>query len=108
MVATARWVSQNIPPGTLVAAHDIGALGYFADVRLVDLAGLVSPDVIPLMSNEAQLWQFVQESEARYVINYPGWCPAFISNPSLEPVFQTGPLCRPPTANLHMAVYLIH
>ncbi len=108
MVATARWVSETMPPGTLVAAHDIGALGYFANVRLVDLAGLVSPAVIPLMGDEAQLWGFVRESGARYVITYPGWCPSFVTDPSLEPVFQTGPLCSPQSPNLHMAVYLIH
>lgn len=107
MVATARWASTNIPPGTLVAAHDIGALGYFANVRLVDLAGLVSPDVIPLMGNDAQLWQFVQQSGARYLITYPGWCPSFTNDPLLEPVFQTGPLCSPASSNLHMTVYLI-
>ncbi len=44
MVEPARWIAQNTPPEALVAAHDIGALGYFGQRRLLDLAGLVSPD----------------------------------------------------------------
>ncbi|MGW8251287.1 MAG: hypothetical protein ACWGO1_11645, partial [Anaerolineales bacterium] len=49
MVETARWVAVNTPPGALVAAHDIGALGYFGGRPLIDLAGLVSPQVIPFI-----------------------------------------------------------
>nr|MBI2905770.1 hypothetical protein [Chloroflexota bacterium] len=105
MVSTAKWVAANVPPGAVVAAHDIGALGYFADVRLVDLAGLVSPEVIPLLGDDGRLWQFVRAGRAAYVITFPGWCPAFTRDPALRPVFQTGPLCDPAHPNLHMTVY---
>ena len=107
MVATAKWVAANVPPGAVVAAHDIGALGYFADVRLVDLAGLVSPQVIPLLDDDGRLWQFVRAGRAAYVITFPGWCPAFTRDPALRPVFQTGLLCDPAQPNLHMTVYLL-
>lgn len=107
MVATARWVAANVPAGSLVAAHDIGALGYYADVRLLDLAGLVSPEVIPSLGDDARLWRFVQQGGARYVITYPGWCPAFTQETGLKPVYQTGPLCGPDNKNLHMTVYEI-
>jgi hypothetical protein len=43
MVETALWISDNTPPESLIAAHDIGAAGYFANRPLVDLAGLISP-----------------------------------------------------------------
>ena len=36
----------------IVAAHDIGALGYLDDHQLVDLAGLITPEVIPFMLDE--------------------------------------------------------
>lgn len=105
MVRVAKWVDGNLPRDASVAAHDIGALGYFAEVRLIDLAGLVSPDVIPLMGDEVRLWAFIRERNAQYVINYPGWCPSFVREEVLAPVFQTGALCDPPQPNLHMTVY---
>ena len=105
MVATAKWAAANVPSGSVVAAHDIGALGYFAQVQLIDLAGLVSPDVIPLMNDEARLWGFVQQNGAEYLITYPGWCPGFTREAVLRPVFQTGPLCDPANPNSHMTVY---
>jgi hypothetical protein len=102
MVATAQWVAINLPDGTLIAAHDIGALGYFADVQLIDLAGLVSPEVIPFIRDEARLAAFIRERRAEYFINFPGWCPAFAQ--TMKPVFQRGQTCDPPDL---MAVYQV-
>ena len=44
-VAMAERVADEVPPGELVACHDIGALGWFADRPMLDLAGLGSPEV---------------------------------------------------------------
>src|SRR5690606_13267977 len=40
MVASARWIAENIPADELLAIHDIGAVGYFAPRPLLDVAGL--------------------------------------------------------------------
>ena len=77
MVKVALWLRANTPPGALVAAHDIGALGYFAPRQLVDLAGLVSPDVIPFMRDAEQLSLYILEQEADYLIVFPHWSPAY-------------------------------
>jgi hypothetical protein len=106
MVATARWVAAEVPAGTLVAAHDIGALGYFADVRLLDLAGLVSPEIIPFIGDDSRVWAFVQRKKASYFITYPGWCPAITQSASLRKVYGLGPACTEQD-NLHMAVYAV-
>jgi hypothetical protein len=55
MVAPARWIAAHTERGDLIAAHDIGAVGYFSDRTLIDLAGLISPEVIPFMRDEARL-----------------------------------------------------
>ena len=40
--AVAQWLDRNTPPNALIAAHDIGAMGYFARRPPLDLAGLIS------------------------------------------------------------------
>ncbi len=49
MVDTSKWVRANLPTDDLLAVHDIGALGYFAPRPIFDLAGLVSPEVVPVI-----------------------------------------------------------
>jgi hypothetical protein len=73
MVTVAEWLARNTPPGTLVASHDIGAIGYFAERPLLDLAGLISPEVIPLLNNEAAMADYILDSEAQYLVTAPGW-----------------------------------
>lgn len=70
MVDSAKWAEANLPPEALIAAHDIGALGYFDDHRLLDLAGLVSPEVIPFIRDEARLAAYLDESGADYLIAF--------------------------------------
>ena len=45
MTGTGLWLRDNTPSDAVVAAMDIGALGYASERRIMDLAGLVSPQV---------------------------------------------------------------
>ncbi len=72
MVVTAKWVAQNIPPNAIIAAHDIGALGYFDQHQLIDLAGLVSPEVIPFMRNETRLAVYLNQRRGKLFDRVPG------------------------------------
>jgi hypothetical protein len=87
MVVTAKWVSQNLPVDVVVAAHDIGALGFFDYHELIDLAGLVSPDVIPFIRDENQLSIYLDRHGADYLISFPEFYPMMTEN--LERVFTT-------------------
>jgi hypothetical protein len=73
MVAAARWVAQNTSPDATLAAHDIGALGYFGGRELLDLAGLVSPEVIPILRDEAALSQYISAQRADYLLTLTHW-----------------------------------
>lgn len=73
MVAVAHWLARNTPPDAVIATHDIGAIGYFAARPLLDLAGLITPEIIPLLADEAALSAYVLQSEADYLVTAPGW-----------------------------------
>jgi len=73
MVAAAQWVSKNTETNAIIAAHDIGALGYYGERQLVDLAGLISPDVIPFIRDEEKLARFLNENNVEYLVTFPGW-----------------------------------
>lgn len=73
MVATAQWTADNLPRGAPIAAHDIGAQGYFDTRPILDLAGLVSPEVIPFIRDEGRLLEWMQKRGTHYAIFFPTW-----------------------------------
>jgi hypothetical protein len=103
MVRTARWVEGNIPAGAVIAAHDIGALGYFDQHPLIDLAGLVSPEVLPIIRDEARLAEFLDERGVRYLIAFPDVYPD-LARISL-PVYSTEGSFAPAMRAKNMTVY---
>jgi hypothetical protein len=75
MVATAQWASKNLPANAVIAAHDIGALGFFDNHKLIDLAGLISPEAVPFMRDETRLKIYLDQSGANYLIAFPEFYP---------------------------------
>jgi len=104
MVDTARWVAENTKTDSLIAAHDIGALGYFGRRRLLDLAGLVSPEVIPFLRDEAHLSGFLDAQAADYLVTFPGWYPELTDRARL--IHSTGGRFSPAQGGENMTVYL--
>jgi len=104
MVATARWINQNTPADALVAAHDIGALGYFGERRLLDMAGLASPEVIPFIRDEDRLRDWLTASGAEYLVTFPDWYPGLV-RPLGPPIYSTHAPYSPQAGGENMAVY---
>lgn len=103
MVDSARWVADHTPPGALVAAHDIGALGYFGQRPLIDLAGLIDSSVVPILRDEPALARYVSERGADYLMTFPGWYPQLTAGK--VPVYVTGGRFSPAAGSENMAVY---
>jgi hypothetical protein len=80
MVHMAKWINSETSEDVVIAAHDIGALGYFGNRELIDLAGLVSPEVIPIIRNEAAIERFLQAREPAYLMTFPAWYPELTAN----------------------------
>ena len=101
MVAVAQWLDRNTPPDAIIAAHDIGAIGYFARRPILDLAGLISPEVIPFIRDEAQLGDWMQAKGAHYFVTFPGWYPQLATR--WPPVFAGDS----PFSPEHLTVYAL-
>ncbi len=78
MVQVARWVNENTPSTAVIGAHDIGALGYFGERQIIDLAGLITPDVIPFIRDQELLADYLYQNEADYLVTFPSWYPELI------------------------------
>jgi len=106
MVNTARWVAVNTRPGAIVASHDIGALGFYGNLgerQLLDLAGLVTPDVIPFILDEARLAVYLDTNKADYLISFPDWYPLLVKRAT--PIYQSGGKFAPSMNGENLVVY---
>jgi hypothetical protein len=103
MVAVAHWLTLNTAPNAVIAAHDIGAIGYFARRPLLDLAGLISPEVIPFIQDEARLLDWVRARGAQYLVTFPGWYPDLVRASNWERVFEGDSTVSPE----HLTVYAV-
>ncbi|HLO14745.1 MAG TPA: hypothetical protein VK206_07950, partial [Anaerolineales bacterium] len=75
MVTTAKWVEQNVPPNARLAVHDIGALGFYVQNPLVDMAGLITPDVVPFIRDETRLTEYLDSQSVDYLVSFPSLYP---------------------------------
>ena len=91
MVDPAHWIAANIPGEENLATHDIGAIGFFAPRPLLDVAGLISPEVVPVVNNKDGLWALFEARDIVYLmalddqvpgddVNDPRLCPIYRSN----------------------------
>lgn len=44
-----RWLAAHTPPDAVVATHDIGAIGYYSHRRIVDIVGILDPEIVPYL-----------------------------------------------------------
>ena len=107
MVRVAHWLEAETAPDALVAAHDIGAIGYFGGRPLIDLAGLITPEVIPLMRDEQRLAEFIVDAGADYLVTFPSWYPWITEQAEFVRVYQTDCALTRQKGGDNMAVYAI-
>jgi hypothetical protein len=103
MVSAAKWINENLDEEAIVAAHDIGALGYFGNREIVDMAGLISPDVIPIIRDEKALSAYLSKQEVDFLMTFPNWYQTL--NTGRPVVYQTDGKFAPKFGSGNMTVY---
>jgi hypothetical protein len=89
-VSLGHWVDRNLPRGARIAVNDIGAIAYLSRREVVDLMGLVTPEIIPYRRRgEAGVIDYVRETCPDYVIVFPAWFPELTRRAwMLEPIHR--------------------
>jgi arabinofuranosyltransferase len=77
-VTIGKWLNDNTPPGTVVAAHDIGAIVFFSNRFVIDPVGLVEPDILPFIkrSGDRGVEEYLREKRPPYFVAWQGWYPS--------------------------------
>jgi arabinofuranosyltransferase len=95
-IELSQWIRQHTARTDSVAFIEIGYLGYFTDNRIIDLAGLTLPNIVPHIAEGDFAWGFWHYAPDYYVHSVDfDWALADIRNdPRFAETYQ-------PVATLH-------
>jgi hypothetical protein len=87
-VRLGHWLDAHTPRTARLAVNDIGAIAFVSRREIVDLIGLVTPEILPYRrQGEEGVIRFVQERCPDYVIVFPAWFPRLTARSDLlEPL----------------------
>jgi tetratricopeptide (TPR) repeat protein len=72
-VRAAHWIREHTPANAVVATHDIGAIGFYSDRKVVDMVGLVSPEMVHHIGSLQGLKDFLIRSGATHIAVLRNW-----------------------------------
>jgi arabinofuranosyltransferase len=105
MVNTALWVTENVNKDELIAVHDIGAIGYFSERKLIDLAGLITPELINQLGDEKYLKDYLYKNKVKYLIAFKDQYPLITQNARI--LYMSNGLFSPAQGGENMGVYYL-
>jgi arabinofuranosyltransferase len=84
-----RWLDAHAPPSATLAVNDIGAIAFFSRRPVLDLMGLVTPEILPFRRDgETGVINYVAQRCPDYVVIFPTWFPRLAARTDLmSPVY---------------------
>jgi hypothetical protein len=75
-VTTARWLRDHVPPDSLLAVNDVGAIAVITGMQVLDMVGLVSPETLACLTIERArdrswsrcIWEAARRAGPDYLI----------------------------------------
>ncbi|MDI6803378.1 MAG: hypothetical protein QME58_05975 [Bacteroidota bacterium] len=84
-VTTAKWLKNNLPQAAVVATHDVGAIAFYSDRKIVDMVGLISPEMIQNIGSFDGLKNFIDSKNSTHLAVLRNWF--HLGNQT--PIYQT-------------------
>ncbi|CAN5599553.1 hypothetical protein BH10BAC5_BH10BAC5_21490 [soil metagenome] len=111
-VYLANWIKKNIPHDQTIALNDIGAIKFIAGNRVIDMAGLVTPEILEnrkynISDQVDSMYYLLKRNDVRYLIIYDDWFKAFLEKYGNKLEFVTSAILEDNTicGGVEMKVY---
>ena len=79
-----EWFLSNSDEDASIAALEIGALGYYSRRQMIDLYGLVTPELVPYLSRgvESTIEEALRRYEPDFIVDMPveSWMPIIVTD----------------------------
>ncbi len=88
-VAAGKWIKQNTNESDIVTTHDIGAIAFYGERKIIDMAGLVTPQLIDHINDRLYseyINDYLAKNKVDYVITLRNWFEVVNDKPVFIPV----------------------
>jgi hypothetical protein len=114
-VKIANWINTYLPDETVLGMNDIGAITYITKKKTIDMAGLVTPEILKFRKisekdGTESLLKLLKVYSVNYIIIYPDWYNYLMKNfsGSLEQVYSARLEKNTICGGIEMFVYKIN
>ncbi|MFA5404845.1 MAG: tetratricopeptide repeat protein [Ignavibacteria bacterium] len=83
-VAAALWIKNNTNENDIIATHDVGAIGFYCGRKIVDVAGLVTPELISKINGKdynVYMLEYLKKSGVTHLAFLREWYRVVNQNP---------------------------
>lgn len=84
----AEWINNNTPPDAIIATHDIGIIGYYTERQIIDLAGLVTPEIVPTLKDPQKMADYIRAKHVTHLVLYSGYYRELLSHLDADVLFS--------------------
>lgn len=83
-VKLAKWVISNVKRNETIAVNDIGAITFLSKNRIIDMAGLITPEILRYRNYQWQdnldsLNRLLKKNNVSYIIIYDDWFKEYLN-----------------------------
>jgi hypothetical protein len=94
-VRIARRLAARLPPQAVLAVNDIGAIKFFLPNRVIDLAGIINPEIRRSLNRglareipwEQTIAGEIASRRPDYLVIFPAWFPHLSQDPRFRPLY---------------------
>jgi hypothetical protein len=95
-MAIAYWINQNLPPEAIIAASDIGVVGFYTPNFVIDTEGLITPDILGEHrrngpAKDREVYRYLEQTEPDYLVKFQKVYATF-SDTEFIPIHRSGKL----------------
>jgi len=85
-----EWVDRNLPANARLGLNDVGAIAFISRREVVDLMGLVTPEIHPYRrAGERGVLKYLEQACPDYLIIFPAWFPRLVAlSDRFSPVYR--------------------
>ncbi len=102
-VLAAQWLEKYTEENDIVATHDVGAIGYYSNRKIVDVAGLVTPELIGKI-NDLNYVEYLQTYMKEKGVTYLAFLREWYRVSNQNPLFTTANSLPPEVMDVYKYV----